>query len=250
MDSWERFDEASLPDKKSFYSKLYLEDITDKDYRHAQKLFEQLKLKNPGDYHGLYVKSDTLLLAGVFENFRNKFDIYELDPAHFLSTPGLAWQACLKKTEVELELLTNIDMLLMVEKGRRGGIFHAIHEYAKANKKYMKNYDINIISSYLEYLDASNLYGWGMSQKLPINGFKWVKKLFKFNEDFIKNYDKNSNMGYILEVDVEYPKNIFNLHKDLSFLAKRKKIEKCKKLVCNIHHKENYVLHIRVLNKY
>ena len=154
-----------------------------------------------------------------------------------------------KKTEVELELLTNIDMLLMVEKGRRGGIFHAIHRYAKANKKYMKNYDINIILSYLEYLDASNLYGWGMSQKLPINGFKWVKKLFKFNEDFIKNYDKNSNKGYILEVDVEYPKNIYNLHKDLSSFAERKKIEKCKKPVCNIHLKENYVLHIRVLKQ-
>ena len=92
----------------------------------------------------------------------------------------------------------------------------------------MKNYDKNIESSYLIYLDANNLYGWGMSQKLPVNGFKWVKKLSKFNEDFIKNYDENSNKGYILEVDVEYPKNLFNLHKDLRFLAERKKIEKCK----------------------
>ena len=105
MDIWEIFDETSLPNKKSFYSKLYLEDIADKDYRHAQKLFEQLKLKNPGDYLGLYVKSDTLLLAGVFENFRNKFDIYELDPAHFLSTPGLAWQACLKKNRSRIRII-------------------------------------------------------------------------------------------------------------------------------------------------
>ena len=127
MDIWERFDETSLPDKKYFYSKLYLEDITDKDYTHAQKVFEESKSKNLGDYHDFYVQSDTLLLADVFENFRNKFiEKYELHPAHFLPAPGLTWQACLKKTEVELELLSNIDMLLMVEKGITGGICHAI----------------------------------------------------------------------------------------------------------------------------
>ena len=117
MDSWERFNETSLPDKKAFYSELNLEDITDKDYAHAQKVFEEFKLKNLGDYHDLYVQSDTLLLADVFENFRNKcIEIYELDPAPFLSAPGLAWQACLKKKGIKLELLTDIDMLLMVEK--------------------------------------------------------------------------------------------------------------------------------------
>ena len=118
----------------------------------------------------------TFLLADVSENFRNKcIEIYELDPAHFLSAPGLAWQACLKKTKVELELLTNIDMLLMVEKGIRGGICQAIYRHAKANNKYMKNYNKEIISSYLMYLDANNLYGWVMSQKLPVNGFRWVE---------------------------------------------------------------------------
>ena len=140
-------------------------------------------------------------------------------------------------------------MLLMVKKGIRGGICRAIHRYAKANNKYVKNYDKNIISSYLMYLDANNLYRWGMSKKLPVNGFKWVKKLLKFNEEFIINYDENSNKGYIFEVDVEYPKNLFYLHKDLPFLAERKKIEKCKKLVCNIHNKENYVVHIRALKQ-
>ena len=121
---------------------MYLKDITDKDYTHAQKVFEQLKLKSLGDYHDLYVQSDTRLLADVFENFRNKFiEIYELDPARFLSASGLAWQACLKKTGVELELLIDIDMLLMIEKGIGGGICHAIYRYAKANNKYMKDYD-------------------------------------------------------------------------------------------------------------
>ena len=129
------------------------------------------------------------MFADVFENFRNKcIEIYELDPAQFLSAPGLAWQACLKKTKVELELLTDIDMLLIIEKGTRGGICQAIHS------KYMKNYDKNIESLYIEYLDANNLYGWAMSEKLPVNGFKWVKNLFEysfieFNEIFIRNND-------------------------------------------------------------
>ena len=152
-----------------------------------EKVFEELGLKNLGDYHDFYVHRDTFLLADVFENFRNKcIEIYELDPAHFLSALGLAWQACLKKTEVELELLTGIDLLLMVERGIRDGMCHGIHRYAKANNKYMTNYERNIESSYLMYLDANNLYGCRMLQKLSVNGFKWIKKLSKFNKDFIK----------------------------------------------------------------
>ena len=132
MDSWERFNETSLPSKKDFYSNLNIEDIDDIDY--SNNVFKGLKLDNLGDYHDLYVKSDTLLLADVFENFRDMcIKVYELDPAHFVSLPGLAWQACLKKTNIELELLTNYDMLIMVEEGIRDGICHSIHRYAKAN---------------------------------------------------------------------------------------------------------------------
>ena len=127
-----------------------------------------------------------------------------------------------KKTKVELELLTNIDMLLMIENGIRGGICQAIHMYAKANNKYMKNYNEDTISSYLAHLDASNLYGWTMSQKLPVNGFKWVKTLSQFDKSFIRNYDENSNIGYFFEIDIHYPKKIFNFHKDLPFLPERK----------------------------
>ena len=140
-------------------------------------------------------------------------------------------------------------MLLMVEKGIRGGICHAIQRYAKANIKYMKNYDKNIISSYLVYLDLNNLHGWAMSLKLPVNGFEWVEELSQFNEDFIKNYYENSNKGYFLEVDVEYPKNSLNLHMDLPFLPEKNKIKKCDKLVCNIYDKENYVADIRALKQ-
>ena len=165
--------------------------------------------------------------------------------------PALTWQACLKKTKVELELLTDIEVLLLVEKGTRGGICQAIHRYVKAYNKYMKIYDKDIISSYLMYLDANNLYGWAMSQKLPVNGFKWVEKsrLSRFNEIFIKSYDENSDKRYFLEVDVDYPKKLFDLHKDLPFLTERKKVNKIEKLICNIEDKEKYVLHIKVLKK-
>ena len=219
MDNWERFGEKSFPNEESFY-------------RHGNNAFERFKLKNLGECHDLYVQSDTLLLADVFENFRNTcIKVYELDPAHFLSLPGLAWQACLKKTNIKLELLTDYDMLLMVEEGIRGGICHSIHSRARANNKYMKNYDENKESSYIQYLDANNLYGWAMSQKLPVNGFKWVNDVSEINQEFVKNYYENSDKGYILEVDIKYPRKLHDLHSDLPFLPKRMKTDKCKKLV-------------------
>ena len=142
-----------------------------------------------GDYHDLYVQTDTLLLADVFEKFREKcIEIYGLDPSYFYSAPGLSWQTCLKKTEVKLELLTDYQMLLMIDAGISGGMCHSTHRYAKANNKYMKNYDKELYSSYLIYLGAKNLHGWAMSQKLPINGFMWYNSYSSdFNEEFIKN---------------------------------------------------------------
>ena len=158
MDSWEKFNETSLPAKKDFYSELTLEDISDKDYEHAQKVFKEY-CTDMGDYHDLYVQTDTLLLADVFEKFRDTcIEIYGLDPSHFLSAPGLAWQACLKKTEVKLELLTDYQMLLMIEGGIRRRMCQSIHGYAKANNKYMKSYDKKNESSYLTYVDANNIY--------------------------------------------------------------------------------------------
>ena len=154
-----------------------------------------------------------------------------------------------KKTNIELELLTDYDMLLMVEKGIRGGICHSIHRYAKANNKYMGNYDKNKESSYIQYLDDNNLYGWAMSQKLPINNFKWVEDVSRINEEFIKNYNENSSKGYILEVDVKYPKKLHDLLRDLPSLPKRIKIDKCKKLVCDLHNKKKYVVHIKSLKQ-
>ena len=228
MDNWERFNENLLSSKESFYSNLNMENIEDIDYRHDNNVFNKFKLNNIGDYHNLYVQSDTLLLADVFENFRDMcLKEYELDPAHFLSLPGLAWQACLKKTNIELELLTNYDMLLMVEEGIRGGICHSIQRYAKTNNKYMKSYNNNEESSYIQYLDANNLYGWAMSKKLPTNGFKWIDNN-EINEEFIKNYNENDIKGYILEVDVKYPKRLHKLHSDLPFSSERMEVNKCK----------------------
>ena len=252
MDSRKIFYETSILDKEVFFSKLNNEGITDEDHAHYKKVFKEFGLKDHGEYHDLYVQSDTLLLADVFKNFKDKcIEIYKLDPAHYVSAPALAWQACLKKTKIKLELITDYDMLLMFEKGIRGGICQATYRYAKANNKYMKNYNKNKESSYLEYNGANNLYGGAMSQKLPVDGFKWIEEddISKFNEKFIKNYDENSDIGYVLEVDVEYPENLHELHIDLPFLPERMKINKCTKLVCTTQDKENYVVHISALKQ-
>ena len=140
-------------------------------------------------------------------------------------------------------------MLLKIEAGIRGGMCQSVHRYARANYKYMKNYNKNIESSYLMYLDSKNLYVWAMSQKSPVNGFKWENDLSRFDEDSIKNYNENSNVGYILEVDVEHLKKLFGSHKDLPFLPERKKLVKVEKLVCGIEDKEKYVIHIRALKQ-
>ena len=175
MDSWERFNEILLPPKKAFYSKLNLEDISDKDYLHDQKVWEEFGIRNLSEYHNLYAQIATLLLSDVFEKFRDKcIEIYGLDPSDFLSA------------NVKLELLIDIDMLLMVEKGIRGGMCQSVHRHAKANDKYMKDYNKSIESSYSMYLNANNLYGRAMAKQLPVNSFKWKNDLSRFNENFIK----------------------------------------------------------------
>ena len=168
IDNWERFDETSLPNNESFYSNLNMQNIDDIDYRHGNNVFKKFKLKNLGEYHDLYVQSDTLLLADVFENFRSY---------SFLIINRISMASMFKERNIKLELLTDYDILLMVEEGIRGGICHSIHRHAKANHKYMKYYDKNIESSYIQYLDANNLYVSAMSQKLPVNNFKWIEKI-------------------------------------------------------------------------
>ena len=138
-------------------------------------------------------------------------------------------------------------MFLTYEKGIRGGICNKVHSYAEANNKYMKNYDKNKESSFLMYVDANNLYGSAMSKNLPVDGFKWVDDLSLFTEDLIKSYDEEGDVGYLLVVDIEYPETLRMLHSDLPFLHDRVKVNKVKKLVCNVTDKENYSIHIASL---
>ena len=154
-----------------------------------------------------------------------------------------------EKDKSKLELLSDNDKLLMAESGIRGGICQSIYRYAEANNKYMKNYNKDIPSSYLMYLDGNNLYGWEMCKKLPVTNFMWSDDLSRYTEDFIKNYDENSDYGSILEVDIEYPKTLWGLHKDLPFLAERRKLGNVEKVVTNIEDKENYVIHISALKQ-
>ena len=162
-----------------------------------------------------------------------------LDPAYFPSLPGFAWQVCLNMTGVQLELLTDPNMFVMFEEGIRGGISQVSHGYAKANNKYMKTYDENKDSSFLEYKDANNLYGYAVTEKLPVRNFKWVKNVSKIDEYFIKNYDKDGDIGYFLKLDTEHPRELHDLHIDLPFLLNKMEIIKCNKLVYNLYDKKS-----------
>ena len=243
MDSLERLNKTQLPPKEAFYSKLNKSHISDEAYEHAQKVWSEFDCETMRDYHDLYLKSDVLLLADVFENFRDVcLTNYELDPAWYYTAPGLAWDAALKKTEVELELLSDPDMLLMVEKGIRGGVSSIMHRYSKANNKYMgEDYNPTEPSKYLQYLDANNLYGWAMSRPLPIKGFKWMA------EDELKDWRKHS---CILEVDLEYPKELHDAHNEYPLAPERLEINKVEKLISNLNNKTSYVLHYKNLKLY
>ena len=270
MDSFNKFNETQLPKKKDFYSILNNEHISDEQYKHAQNVWDTFNLKTMGDYHDLYLKSDILLLADVFENFRKTcLQYYKLDPCHYFTSPGLSWDAMLKMTDIKLELITDIDMYQFIEKGLRGGVSYIANRYGKANNKYMKEYDEKAPSKYIMYLDANNLYGWAMSQYLPTGNFKWLsqKQIEKTN---LGKYTENSKKGLILEVDLEYPQELHDLHNDYPLGPEKIKVAKdmlsdyCKKiadkfnissglvhkLIPTLNDKEKYILHYRNLQSY
>ena len=242
MDSLERLDETQLPPKEAFYSKLMGEGISNEDYEHAKKVWEVFDMKTLQDYHDLYNKTDVLLLADVFENFRKIcLNNYKLDPAHYFTAPGLAWDACLKMTNVELELLSDIDMLFMIEKGIRGGVSMISNRYGKANNKYMgKSFNEKEPSKYIQYLDANNLYGWAMSNPLPTHGFKRMKV------DELETWELHS---CILEVDLEYPKSLHDLHNDYPLAPEQIVVNKISKLIPNLGDKKKYILHYENLKQ-
>ena len=236
MNSLEKLKETKLPSREAFYSRLNGVGISDEDYEHAREVWETFEMKSLKDYHNLYNQVDILLLADVFENFRDIcIKNYNLDPAHYYTAPDLAWDAALKVTEVKLELLSDIDMLLMVEKGIRGGVSMISNRYGKANNKYMGNrFDDKKPSKYIAYLDTNNLYGWAMSKELPAHGFEWMEK---------SELESWENQSYILEVDLEYPKNLHDLHSDYPLAPERVAVNKVDKLIPNLRIKEKYILY-------
>ena len=277
MDSVEKMEHQCLPDKEAFYSSLTMQDISTEDYEHAQNVWSTFQMTCMKDYHDLYLKTDVLLLADCFENFRKQcLEFYKLDPAHFYTTPGLSWTAAMKMTGVNLELLTDIDMHLMVEKGVRGGVSTIVNRYCKANNKYMTgengNYDPCKPSVYMLDLDANNLYGWAMSQPLPTGSFKWItdeEELFQLTQN-LSSIDPQNSVGYIMEVDLEIPIDLhdhFNeyvpapehLSVTIDMLSPFNKTCMDKfnmkhvngaKLIPNLYDKEKYVVHYRTLQCY
>ena len=251
-----KFSETQLPPKEAFYSKLNDEDISEDDYKHAINVWNTFNCKTIRDYHDLYLKSDVLLLADVFENFRKTcMKHYGLDPAHYYTSPGLAWDACLKETKQELQLLDDYDMLMMFEMGIRGGISHISKRYAEANNKYMKSFDTQKPSTFIQYLDANNLYGWAMSQNLPTHGFKWMRnikkdKVMEILEKANHSMSNRGKTGYIFEVDLAYPKKLWESHNDYPLAPEKKQVSVVEKLICDFKPKKNYVVHYRNLRQY
>ena len=256
VSSFDKLSETQLPPKDEFYSKLNDQGITDEDYKHAINIWNTFNCKTIRDYHDLYLKSDVLLLTDVFENFRKTcVHHYKLDPVHYYTSPGLAWDACLKETGQQLQLLHDYDMLMMFERGIRGTITHISKRYAEANNKYMKDYNPEKKSTFIQYLDANNLYGWAMSQNLPTHGFKWMKDITK--EKVYKILDKiNCSMsnfgkkGYIFEVDLEYPKHLWEEHNDYPLAPEKMIVNGVEKLICHFKPRKNYVVHYRNLRQY
>ena len=285
MNSFDKFDEQSLPPIDAFYSKLTNEGIEENEYKHAQTVWQQFNIKNMGEYNDLYLLTDVLLLADVFESFRNTcIRHYQLDPANYITLPGLAWDAALKMSCITLDLFNNqqLDMYLKVEKHIRGGISMISHKYSKANNKYMKDHDTSTQSKYITYVDANNLYGWSMCQPLPVNDYKY-ENISNYSVEDILKLDDNGDRGYFFEVDLEYPKELHNSHNDYPLAPEKKLVtkemmsvktrsimnynndkeykkrvfpidiskgDKVEKLICDLTDKNKYGIHYRTLKLY
>ena len=252
MDNIEKLKDSTPPPQKAFYSKLTGKGINNYNYNHVLNVWKTWNMKTFKEYLELYNVTDVLLLADVFENFRDIcLKNYGLDPVYYYTAPGLAWDAMLKMTGVNLELLSDVDKLLMIEKGIRGGVSMVSNRYGKANNKYMKEFNKKEPSKYLTYLDANNLYGAAMSEKLPVHSFKWMtnKEIENlFNNQIVQVWKKTP---CILEVDLIYPEELHDLHNDYPLCPERIECKNgVKKLIPNLWDKNNYVVHYKTLMQY
>ncbi|KYN02845.1 hypothetical protein ALC62_06325, partial [Cyphomyrmex costatus] len=251
IDCSEKLNESSLPSCESFYSSLTDATVSEDDYAYAVNVWQRFSIQTLGEYSDLYLKTDVLLLADVFENFRDScVASYGLDPAYYYTLPGFTRDAMLNHTGVKFELLTDIDMVMFVERGISGDLSQCSNRYARANNKYMPSYDPSKQSSYLMYYDVNNLYGWAMCQPLRYADFRWV--------DDVQNFDfttiaLDSPTGYILEVDLEYPQHLHDTHTDLPFCPTREKPpgKRDDKLLATVLRMKKYlyVIHYRNLQQ-
>ena len=274
MDSFKRFGEEKLPDRECFYSsvkdgttgdngKKLDGHISGEDYLTCKEIWNEFNMKNMGDYHDHYLKKDVLLLADVFEKFIDTcLKFYGIDPCHYFSSPKLSWDKILKMTGARLKKIVDIDMYLFIEKALRGGISYTAKRYAKANNKYVKIYNSKKPSKFITYLDMNNLCGWAMSGYLPYGRFKWLKNVDRFD---INSISEKSSVGYILEVDLEYPDELHALHNNYPLGSEKLavtyailsdycikiadeyeiKVGDVKKLIPNLINKTKYLLHYR-----
>ena len=268
--NFEVFEEISLPPKETFRNDLTGDELPQDKYDFAQQVWSTMGCENLGDYHDLYLYQDIFLLADIFERFRGVCkEHYDLDPAHYYTVPGLAWDASLKFTKVKLDTLHDIEMHQFLERGMRGGISMITHRYAAANNKHLQEFDPEKPSIYIIYKDSNNLYGQAMSQYLPVGDFKWVPEKDLQTLDVMAVEDE-ADIGYFLEVDLDYPEALHDLHSDYPLAPEKMLIEremlspyqqglkedlgykpaKVEKLVPNLWNKHNYVLHYRTLKLY
>ncbi|XP_024872855.1 uncharacterized protein LOC112455281, partial [Temnothorax curvispinosus] len=241
--------DTELPPREAFYSSLTDETASESDYEHATRVWRRFRVRDLGEYSDLYLKTDVLLLADIFENFRDACSAsYGLDPAHYYTLPGYTWDAMLRYIGVSFELLTDIDIVLFVERGIRGGLSQCLLRYARANNRHVPTHDSSQPTTYLMYYDVNNLYGWAMSESLPYANFQWLDDPENFDATTVPT---DSDVGYILEVDLEYPRDLHDAHADLSLCPTRDKPpgKRQEKLLATFYDKLRYVTHYRNLQQ-
>ena len=273
MDSWERLDEPTLPAIKDFHNTLKQAECSPQEYSHAERVWKEFNCKNMKEYQDLYLKTDVLILADVFENFRQlSLHNYRLDPAHYVSSPHLSWDAMLLDTGCRLELISDPEQFALCDRGMRGGVSMIVHRYARANNPEMGDiYDTQKPLSYIVYFDANNLYGWAMNQSLPYEDFQFLSEDEGIKIDWLSLAD-DSPIGYIIECDLHYPQELHDAHNDLPLAPEKRLIHyellndtqlrilshynipksslKVQKLIPHLLDRYNYVVHYRNLKFY